>query len=570
MSKVSYRHLLISTLLVVAFSPFQLKGQAVDDELIKIVKKELDREIPGFKSVNPTPYYLAYKIKDGYTAYLSSSFGSLIDKEQRHIRSLHTTVRVGDYNYDNTHINERGFEYREMFDPFASFSFLPLENNEKAIRMVLWRKTQEAYQSARLAYQSLKTDGKDPKDPPVGDFSKEQSNVFVEPPLADFNSVYDERGWQERICRFTRPFSSNTDIIQSTAQLIIQHGRDYFVSSEGTIVAQNRVSAYLTIQAAIRTADGDVAPLYLPYFAFQPSALPTDEKILADVNEMIGKLTKLQKAPRAEPYSGPAILHAKAAGVFFHEIFGHRIEGHRMKESFDSQTFKGMLESQVLPKNLSVVSDPTRSQFDGQDLNGYYQFDDEGIKSQKVTVVDRGVLKTFLMSRRPLTNLGNSNGHGRGEGVFSPVSRQSNLIVKNSSPISMKDMRKRLMSECKKQKKEYGYLFMEVTGGFTMTDRFMPNAFNIFPIEVYRVYTDGRPDELVHGVNLIGTPLSMFAEIQASDDLSKIFTGFCGAESGSVPVTAISPSIYVSRIETQKKPQAEIEQNILPRPLDKD
>ena len=130
----------------------------------------------------------------------------------------------------------------------------------------------------------------------------------------------------------------------------------------------------------------------------------------------------------------------------------------------------------------------------------------------------------------------------------------------------MSDLRKMLINECKRDKKPYGYLFMDVIGGFTTTDRFMPNAFNIFPTEVYRVYVDGRPDELVRGVDLIGTPLAMFAGITAADDRSEIFTGFCGAESGSVPVTAISPSLFVKRIETQRKAAMKSETTLLPRP----
>jgi TldD protein len=268
----------------------------------------------------------------------------------------------------------------------------------------------------------------------------------------------------------------------------------------------------------------------------------------------------------AEPYTGPAILYSHAAGVFFHEIFGHRVEGHRFKDQADGQTFQGKVQEQVLPATMSITFDPTRSHFQEQALNGYYKFDDEGIEGRKVKVVDKGVLKTFLMSRTPIKGFEKSNGHARTDGGAPPVSRQSNLIIESEKLVEMADLRKMLISECKKQKKKYGYLFMDVMGGFTTTDRFMPNAFNIFPTEVYRVYTDGRPDELVRGVDLIGTPLAMFAEIKAAGDKSEVFTGFCGAESGSIPVTAISPSLFVKRIETQKKPVTQIDKTLLPMP----
>nr|WP_236676097.1 metallopeptidase TldD-related protein [Chryseolinea lacunae] len=281
---------------------------------------------------------------------------------------------------------------------------------------------------------------------------------------------------------------------------------------------------------------------------------------------MIATLEKLKTAPLAEPYSGPAILLAPAAGVFFHEIFGHRVEGHRMKKEYDGHTFKAKINEYVLPKTLQVYFDPTLSEIDGKPLNGGFKYDDEGIKSQRVTVVDKGMLKTFLMSRTPLENLSHSNGHGRASLGMEPVSRQSNLIVETTKGVSMDELRKMLVKECKRQGKPYGYLFRDVVGGFTITDRYNPNAFNIFPTVVYRIYADGRADELVRGVDLIGTPLAMFAEIQATGNDRDTFIGFCGAESGYVPVSAASPSLFVRRIETQKKPKQHQEATLLARP----
>jgi TldD protein len=170
------------------------------------------------------------------------------------------------------------------------------------------------------------------------------------------------------------------------------------------------------------------------------------------------------------------------------------------------------------------------------------------------------------MSRTPIKGINGSIGHGRGDTQSKSVSRQSNLIIENDNPVPLQSLRKMLLEECKKQGKTYGYLFKDVTGGFTFTRRRTPNAFNIFPTEVYRIYVDGRPDELVRGVDLIGTPLVMFSEIQAADDSHETFTGFCGAESGYVPVTATSPCLFVRQIETQKKTTKQIEKSIIQMP----
>jgi len=295
--------------------------------------------------------------------------------------------------------------------------------------------------------------------------------------------------------------------------------------------------------------------------------LPDDETVLREIDKMIMKLIALRDAPFVEPYEGPAILSAGSAGVFFHEIFGHRVEGQRQKSELDGQTFTNKIGEKVLPKSFNLVFDPTRTTYQNTDLNGYYKFDDEGVKAQKVNVVENGVLKGFLMSRCPIEGFPKSNGHGRAQAGFEPVTRQSNLIVESSEMHSMDDLRKMLIKECKKQDKEFGLLFKEVVGGFTLTGRYMPNAFNIMPTEVYRIFVDGRPDELVKGVDLIGTPLAMFAKIEAAGDTAVIFTGTCGAESGSVPVTAISPALFISQIEIQKRQKTESVPPILSMPV---
>jgi TldD protein len=544
-------------------------SQNKPDELLTIVESELAREKAEFSKTAMPPYYFAYRINDMYRANAEASFGSLTQSATDHSRILVTEMKVGDYKFDNTHPMESYDDMDVNYDmPGGAITELPLENKPEAIQLRLWFMTQKAYRQALESYKSVKNAPK-ASESKVDDFSKEPVSVHIDEPLKDFASFFSQPDWNERVKRYSEPFLKNEDVVDAKASIEVGMERKYFISSEGTRVTQNRYYAYLTITGSVRADDGDVVPLHQSYFAFDPSQLPSDEVILKDVEQMIQKLAQLRKAPVADPYSGPAILHARAAGVFFHEIFGHRVEGHRFKSPMDGQTFKGKIQQEVLLKSLSVTFDPTLNNFKGQDLNGYYRFDDQGVQAKKVKVVENGVLKTFLMSRTPIENLASSNGHGRGDVGADPVSRQSNLIIENKKVVPMNDLRKMLISECKKQKKTYGYFFKDVIGGFTMTDRFMPNAFNIFPTEVYRVYVDGRPDELVRGVDLIGTPLTMFSQIDAADDSHEVFTGFCGAESGSIPVTAISPSLFVKRIETQKKPLVQVDKPLLKRPEQK-
>jgi predicted Zn-dependent protease len=211
----------------------------------------------------------------------------------------------------------------------------------------------------------------------------------------------------------------------------------------------------------------------------------------------------------------------------------------------------------ILPPFLSVVFDPTLTKLGSTELMGHYVYDDEGVKGRRVTVVDKGVLKTFLLDRAPIRGFAQSNGHGRAEPGNVPVSRQSNLVVESSRSMSLENLTDMLRTEAKKQGKPFGLLFDNIEGGFTNTGRGSPNAFNVLPNVVYRIYTDEkRAPELVRGVDLIGTPLTAFARIIATGNKADVFNGVCGAESGWVPVSASSPPLLVSEVEVQKKAQS--------------
>jgi predicted Zn-dependent protease len=307
-------------------------------------------------------------------------------------------------------------------------------------------------------------------------------------------------------------------------------------------------------------------PLFESFEAEDAGRLPGDDVLLATIQKMAERLKTLAAAREVDPFVGPAVLSGRAAGVFFHEIFGHRIEGHRQKDESEGQTFTKSLGKKVLPEFLSVVSDPTRKTAEGVDLNGWYVYDDEGIKARKVTVVENGILKTFLMSRSPIRGFDQSNGHGRGSPGSDPVSRQSNLIVDSAKQVSDDQLRAMLIEEIRRQGKPYGLYFDTVTGGFTTTGRQGLQAFTVMPLIVYRVYPDGRPDEMVRGVDIVGTPLASFEKILATSSKREVFNGICGAESGPVPVSAVSPALLVSEIEVQRKQKGTERPPILPRP----
>ena len=221
----------------------------------------------------------------------------------------------------------------------------------------------------------------------------------------------------------------------------------------------------------------------------------------------------------------------------------------------------------MLPEFLSVYSDPTARKYGTTELAGFYKFDDEGVRARKVTVVENGILKNFLMSRLPVDGFPESNGHGR-RNITRPVAgRQSNLLVVASQTVTPEELKKRLIEEVGKRKLPYGLYFEDIEGGFTAVGRAVPNFFEVIATMVYRVYPDGR-EELVRGVDLIGTALSTFNKILAADNQSAAFNGICGAESGVVPVSAGGPGLLFSEIEVQKKAKSQELSPILGPPSD--
>jgi predicted Zn-dependent protease len=202
-------------------------------------------------------------------------------------------------------------------------------------------------------------------------------------------------------------------------------------------------------------------------------------------------------------------------------------------------------------------------------LNGYYLFDNQGVPGQRVVLVEDGVLRGFLESRSPGMEGRTPNGHGRRQQGQQPVSRQGNLIVQASKSVTDAELRRMLVDEMRRGGHEQALYIDEIRGGFTFTGRTIPNAFNVNAVRAFRVYADGRPDELVRGVDLIGTPLEAFSKIVAAGELHEVFNGHCGAESGWVPVSGVAPSLLLSSIETQRKVRDQETPPLLPAPLAK-
>jgi TldD protein len=515
--------------------------------LLDILGDELQRNFSVLKQkADPPPYYMAYTVTEEDSEIISASLGALTGQRKVHLRYLDVTIRVGNPKLDNYHV-VNGQRSR-----FTSGAILPLDDVPDAIHQKVWLETDRTYRLAARRLIEIKSNAqsKVKQEDDSDDFSIEPPSVHEEPPPQPH---YPDEQWAGNLRKWSAQLSHTTGILSSSVVLAVERQTKYMVSTEGTRLLHGRTFTNISIGARGKADDGMDLAAMQDFQSTDLGRLPKPEVIDAAVNRVGTDLANLLRAPTVEPFIGPAILSGRAAGVFFHEIFGHRVEGHRQKDEAEGQTFTKAVGKAVLPDFLSVVFDPTKKNIESTDLNGSYSYDDEGVQAGPVTVVENGILKTFLMSRAPIQGFDHSNGHGRRQPGAEVVSRQSNLIVESKKTVPEQRLREMLLAEIKRQNKPYGLYFEQVTGGYTLTQRRGLQAYTVIPLIVYRVYSDGHPDQLVRGVDIVGTPLSSFAKILMTSDRSDVFNGYCGAESGNVPVSASSPALLVSEIEIQKK-----------------
>jgi TldD protein len=515
--------------------------------LLDILGDELQRNFSVLKQkADPPPYYMAYTVTEEDSQVISASLGALTGQRKVHLRYLDVTIRVGNPKLDNYHV-VNGQRSR-----FTSGAILPLDDVPDAIHQKVWLETDRTYRLAARRLIEIKSNAqsKVKQEDDSDDFSVEPPSVHEEAPPRPH---YPDEQWAGNLRKWSAQLSHTPGILSSSVVLAVERQTKYLVSTEGTRLLHGRTFTNISIGARGKADDGMDLAAMQDFQSTDLARLPKPEVIDAAVNRVGTDLANLLRAPTVEPFMGPAILSGRAAGVFFHEIFGHRVEGHRQKDEAEGQTFTKAVGEAVLPDFLSVVFDPTKKNIESTDLNGSYSYDDEGVQSGPVTVVENGILRTFLMSRSPIHGFDHSNGHGRRQPGAEVVSRQSNLIVESKKTVPEQRLREMLLAEIKRQKKPYGLYFEQVTGGYTLTQRRGLQAYTVIPLIVYRVYPDGRPDQLVRGVDIVGTPLSSFAKILMTSDRADVFNGYCGAESGNVPVSASSPALLVSEIEIQKK-----------------
>lgn len=418
------------------------------------------------------------------------------------------------------------------------------------MRHLLWKATQKAVEQAQDDYNNVVSNKQ------VSSASLDPSDDFVPPQKQLFcqthpEVTYDRQEIANRLKEISALVKEYDFIDKSAFAFSLSQEDTFFVNSVGSRLRTPRILGRYSFMIQAQTPEGMILERNAIYDGVKMEDFPSLETMKEDFALMAQELKALLAAPAMEPYTGPVILKNRASGVFFHEILGHRLEGHRQKSDSFGQTFTNRVGKQVVSPILNVSDNPLLSHFQGVPLRGYYLFDDEGNPAQNVTLIEKGILKNFLMSSSPIKNFSKSNGHGRKEFGYRTVSRMGNTIITPVKAVSYEELEKQLLAEIKRQNKPYGLIIEDISGGFTMTETSAPQAFKVNPLLVYKIYPDGHK-EIVRGVDLVGTPLTSFSKVIAAADDYAVFNGSCGAESGWVPVSAVSPSILVSEMEVEK------------------
>jgi TldD protein len=548
-----------------AFAPALVAGPpdapAKRSPIMASLQAELDRSFTALKAQDPPAYFVGYTVTETQRADVSGSNGALLNSTDSRNRWLEVSVRTGSYTLDDTH--KVGERQQANGGPGTA---VPVDDDTEVLRRAVWLETNKQYEASSQALIKIKT-GKEVKvetaEGKAPDFSHEDPHTYIG------EQAYirvDRKPWEEKVRAYTKAFRDSTAVINSIVTFSAQAQNAYQVNTEGTQLQFGQIRYRLELFIQGKAPDGMDIDRYYNFDWVNPNEAPDDKAVYAAEGTMRKELEGLVAAPINDPTVGPALLTGRAAAVFFHEVFGHRDEGHRQKDVSEGQTFSNKVGEQILPSFLSIVDDTTEKRLGKQELLGYYQFDDEGVPAQRVTLVDHGVLKNFEMSRSPLADFPHSNGHGRRQLGATPVSRQGNLIVESNKTVTNAELRAKLIELIKAQNKTFGLLIDDIAGGFTFTGRGQPQAFQVLPLVVYKVFADGRPDQLVRGVDIVGTPLAALTKIVATGDTPEVFNGYCGAESGSVPVSAASPAILTSELEVQKKESSTDRPPILPAP----
>jgi TldD protein len=544
--------------------------RAMTDELARAIDK---LELPGIAK----PYYLAYQLWDVRIATVAASFGALTFSLAGPERSVDIDLRIGDHALDNSNFAD-SFEHRQE-------SALGDEDDYDAARHALWLATDRAYKAAGEALDRkqavIKEEAKNPDEAPS--FSKDTPVKLSDtaPPATP-----ELPRLEALASKLSGVFRANPDVYRNTVRVREMRGNRYFVSSEGGAAAAALGEVRVTVTCATQADDG--MPLHDSIMFVAPSfdQLPREADMVAQVEAMSRQLSALRKAPIVDDYAGPVVFRGTAAGRVVRALLADDLAGTPAPKgsrpgarTAGDSDLAGKVGQHILPAGVSVVDDPTLARSAGQPLTGHFAFDEEGIAARRVSLVEDGVFKRFLMSRTPRKGFEHSTGHGRSSATSPVRAHPANLIVSASRGVPDRELVRHALAAAKQQGLAYVMVVDRITtpeqGDLDPGMLSGPGSVIGQPSLVKRVYPDGR-EELVRGTAFAAVPLRALKDLldignsgvpyhYVSAGSGRPFDALFEPPSG-IAISIVAPSLVFRDLDLKKPRGAQRKPPIAPRP----
>ena len=550
------------------------------DVLLRAMRDELVRSTEQLQLEDlERPYFIEYAVVDTEATGIGATFGASLHSDRTHERSLRVDVRVGSHELDSS-----AFIAGRSFFRFGGFPRdLVRDDDYVALRHDLWLATDAAYKEALEQFAQKRAFLQNRvQDEPVPDFSVESASVLVEPRA---ESAFDEEAWQGTVRRLSGVFREYSAIDESSVTLVVESGHKYLVNSDGSEVRQPTSLAVLHARAATRAPDGMRLKHFVPFYARSVAELPPEAEMEGAVRNMASELTALAAAPVLGDYLGPVLVSGRAAPEFFVQLLGAQLSGHRppllederMAAMMPSRNLANRLNRRVLPAAFDVVDDPTQTSFAGETLIGSYAVDDQGVRSQRVTLIEGGRLRTLLMSRRPLREIPRSNGHGRAGPFGSPTAQPGNLLVRAGGGLSAEALKAELIDLARDAGLDYGLLVTVlddpgITGNeessgasiFALMRGRTPRPQLTSPVLAYKVHVEDGREELVRGLGFRDVSVQSLRDIVASGEDQYVSNRFVESDGGvlpgfgagaggqDIPAAVVAPSVLFDELEIER------------------
>ncbi len=543
-----------------------LCAQQEDDVLLRALKDELARSVDQLQLKDmEKPYYIEYMVEEIEMFSVRAIFGAVVGSTDNKSRYLSVGVRVGDYDFDNS-----GFMSQRLMYSSSGFRPLVIEDDYSVLRKDIWLATDSAYkQSLELLAGKRSLLQTKVETEQIPDFSREEPVMFLSPRQSlEFN----RSKWEKLVRSLSGIFKEFPAIYNSGVNFNVRITNKYYVNSEGSVVRQPFTLYWLNAHASTQAQDGMPLKHFVPFLGTSQEALPSEKEMKTAIRKMAEELTALTLAPVLEEYYGPVLVTGEAATEIFAQTIAPQLSGDRplMMDQrgravmMPERNLANRLNRRVLPSFFTVVDDPTQSSYGKHSIIGAYNIDDQGVSAQKVTLVEKGILKTLLMSRQPRKGIPRSNGHARNPSFTSPNAHYSNLFVKATESRSFSELKKELIDLCKYEGLSFGLIISkldnrlfsprDVPGAAGMTQVRTRKETVTDPLLVYKVNVEDGREELVRGLIIEELSVRMLRDILAAGNdyyVNNLMSR------GNIPTSVVAPSLIFEEIElsTPQGPQ---------------